>query len=118
MSSRLSRITNWEELAEEASYNAKMLAAKCGVSIRQLERVFLVQTLKSPQQWLDELRLQRAIPLIEQGLSVKEISFRLGYKQSSHFSRAFKRFHGVAPTGLFPPAISICRSEIRHVALR
>ena len=38
MSSRLRRVTNWAELAEESSYSAKILADRCGVSLRQLER--------------------------------------------------------------------------------
>ena len=100
MASRLIRVTNWEGLAEEAGYNAKKLAERCGVSLRQLERFIPRATGKPPQQWLNYLRQQKAIGLIASGASVKETSFRLGYKQSSHFSRAFKRFHGVAPSEL------------------
>jgi len=100
MASRLTRITNWEGLAEEASYNAKKLAARCGVSRRQLERFMPQATGKTPQQWLNDLRQQKAFELIASGQSVKEVSIRLGYKQASHFSRDFKRFHGVPPSEL------------------
>jgi AraC-like DNA-binding protein len=106
MASRLIRVTNWEELAEEAGYNAKKLAERCGVSRRQLERYFPRVTGKTPQQWLNYLRQQKALELIASGQSVKEVSFRLGYKQSSHFSREFKRFHGVAPSELPAPDFS------------
>src|SRR5881296_300705 len=100
MSSRLARFTNWPQLAGEANYNAKKLAERCGVSLRQLERFLPQATGKTPQRWLNELRQQKAFELIASGHSVKEVSFRLGYKQSSHFSREFKRFHGVAPSEL------------------
>ena len=100
MASRLIRVHNWEELAEEAGYNAKKLAERCGISLRQLERFIPRATGKPPQQWLNYLRQQKAVELIASGLSVKEASFQLGYKQLSHFSREFKRFHGVAPSEL------------------
>ena len=100
MPSRLIRVTNWEGLAEEAGYNAKKLAERCGVSLRQLERFIPTATGKTPQQWLNYLRQQKAFELIASGQSVKEVSFLLGYKQTSHFSREFKRYHGVAPSEL------------------
>jgi AraC-like DNA-binding protein len=106
MSSRLRRVTNWAELAEESSYSAKILADRCGVSLRQLERYIPRVAGKTPQRWLNELRQQKAMELIASGQSVKEVSFRLGYKQSSHFSREFKRFHGVAPSELPAPDFS------------
>jgi len=100
MRSRLSRVTNWEGLAEEAGYNVKKLAERCGVSRRQLERFFPQATGKTPQQWLNYLRQQKAFELIASGQSVKAVSIRLRYKQASHFSREFKRFHGVPPSEL------------------
>jgi len=106
MASRLIRITNWEGLAEEASYNAKKLAERCGISLRQLERFIPQATGKTPQQWLNYLRQQKASELIASGQSVKEVSIRLGYKQASHFSREFKRFHGVPPSELLAAEFS------------
>ena len=123
MRSRLSLVTNWEGLAEEAGYNAKKLAERCGVSRRQLERFFPRATGKTPQQWLNYLRQQKAYELIASGQSAKEVAIRLGYKQPSHFSREFKRFHGVPPSELLVAdfsAVSLpdnsCRSETTDVA--
>ena len=123
MRSRLSRVSNWEGLAEEAGYNVKKLAERCGVSRRQLERFFPSATGKTPQQWLNYLRQQKAFQLIASSQSVKEVSIRLGYKQSSHFSREFKRFHGVPPSELLAAAFSSmplpdksCRSKTTNVA--
>ena len=112
-------------MAEEAGYNAKQLAKRCGVSLRQLERFFPKATGKTPQQWLNYLRQQKAFELLTSGQSVKEVSIRLSYKQSSHFSREFKRFHGVPPSELLAADFSFmslpdksCRPVINHVAVR
>ena len=118
MWSRLSRITNWTELAEAANYSAKRLAVECGVSSRQLERFLPKVTGQTPQRWLNEVRQRKAIELILSGQSIKEVSYHLGYKQSSHFSRDFKRFHGVAPTKILAADPATCRREIRRVAMR
>jgi AraC-like DNA-binding protein len=105
-------------LAEQAAYNAKNLAERCGVSLRQLERFFPSAMGLTPQRWLNALRQQKAFRLIASGQSVKEVSICLGYKQSSHFSRQFKQFHGVPPSKLLTRIFLPCRPEISEVALR
>jgi AraC-like DNA-binding protein len=118
MWSRLSLVTNWTELAEVAGYSAKRLAGECGVSLRQLERFFPRVTGMTPQRWLNVLRQKKAVELIASGKSIKEVSYVLGYKQSSHFSRDFKRFYGVAPSEFLATDLSSCRHEIKRVAMR
>ena len=118
MASRLTRVTNWEELAERADYNAKNLAGACGVSLRQLERFFPQAMGLPPQRWLNALRQQKAFALLVSGQSVKEVSICLGYKQSSHFSRQFKQFHGVPPSKILARIFLPCRPEIKPVAAR
>ncbi len=118
MWSRLNRVKSWKALAEVANYRAPGLAQQCGVSLRQLERFLPSLTGMSPQRWLNQLRLQKAVELITLGHSVKVTAYRLGYKQPSHFTRQFKRFHGIAPTEFLARQISPRRSRIRHVARR
>ena len=98
MNSKLYQIKNWLELAHAANYNSRELAKTCGVSVRQLQRFVLCETGKSPQRWLNDLRLRKASSLIENGQTVKEAAHELKYKQRSHFSREFKRYHGVPPS--------------------
>ncbi|MGB8402519.1 MAG: AraC family transcriptional regulator ligand-binding domain-containing protein [Mycobacterium sp.] len=47
---------------------------------------------------LDEVRHQLAVELLEQDLSVEEISRQLGYAETANFTHAFKRWEGTAPS--------------------
>ena len=88
----------WEELAETAGYQANMLAKLCNRSSRQLRRQFQSTVGCSPQRWLDKLRLRAAQEILISGLSVKEVAWTLGFKQSSHFCRQFKTATGMTPS--------------------
>jgi AraC-like DNA-binding protein len=98
MNTRLSYIKNWPELARQANWSAAALAKRCGVSVRTLERYFLKQMEKSPMAWLSEQRQHQAVELLRNGSSVKETALYLGYKQSTNFTRKFKKHWGRCPT--------------------
>ena len=49
------------------------------------------------EQVLDKLRHRRAIALLREGHSIKQVSFRLGFSDPAAFSRAFKRWTGSSP---------------------
>jgi AraC-like DNA-binding protein len=47
---------------------------------------------------LDQVRFETAKRMLQDGgMSITDISQRLGYSDATHFSRAFRRVVGVAP---------------------
>ncbi len=74
------------------------MAELCQVSPRHLRRCCLTRFGRSTQDWLDEQRIVAARWLLREQRSVKSVSYSLGFKQVSHFSRQFKEYHGVTPT--------------------
>ncbi len=97
MRSRLNRVNNWGQLAEKSNYSAQELAKQCNTSLRHLERYFIQVKKQSPHEWLNERRQQKALELLNTSCLAKEVAWQLGYKQAGHFSREFKRYHGVSP---------------------
>jgi AraC family transcriptional regulator len=76
------------------------LAALAGISARHFERAFRQSTGSSPHAYVMERRLQLARDLLidQPELPIEQISFRLGFSSSSHFSTAFRRRTGFTPT--------------------
>lgn len=74
------------------------LAALAGVSIRQLERLFEKHMQTTLDRHYQLIRLQHAQRLLRQTrLSVSEIAIASGFKNASHFSRAYKARYGHGP---------------------
>ena len=106
MNSRLKQIKDWAGVAQRANYCGATLAQQLRFSRRQLER-FIKLTMKKPlSEWLNGLRQQRAMELVSDCRSVKELADKLGYKQASHFSREFHKYHGFPP-GYFVNGASV-----------
>jgi transcriptional regulator GlxA family with amidase domain len=79
----------------------RALATHVNLSASRFRHLFVNQTGCAPGQYLQRLRLRRARLLIERTfLSVKEVMALVGYNDPSHFSRDFRRCHGVPPSEL------------------
>jgi len=62
---------------------------------RDFERIFRT----TPNRWLQQKRLSDAYYLIkERGLKSSEVYLEVGFKDLSHFSQAFKKAYGIAPS--------------------
>lgn len=71
-------------LSEFASYSGRSLAT--------FKRDFLKITELSPAKWLMTRRLDLAENLLKENkLSIKQISYSVGFKTPAHFSTAFKK---------------------------
>lgn len=91
-------LSKCEAFADRANYKAPFLAKLCGVSPRHMRRQFNCVLGKSPQRWLDEYRLRRAMELLCSAKMVKHVSLTLKFKCFSHFCRQFKLFTGMTPS--------------------
>jgi AraC-like DNA-binding protein len=109
----------WEQLAEDAHFDAKELARLCNLSSRQLLREFRRCLGRTPQEWLNERRIVAAQQLLLSGRQIKAVAFELGFKQVSHFCRQFKSTHRMTPSEFALTRTRVeekCRSGITNVA--
>ncbi len=81
------------------------MAEICGMSPDRLRRAFLRETGMLPKHYLESLKLNRAAELLRRReMTVQQIAASLGYADSYHFSRRFKKFAGAAPEHYRNPA--------------
>jgi DNA-binding IclR family transcriptional regulator len=81
----------------------KELAETLYVSYSWFRKVFKEQTGEAPAEYHLNRRLEKARELLaSSGMSVREISESLGFKNQNHFSALFKRKTGRSPTEFRP----------------
>jgi len=74
------------------------LANDLGMSVSGFHHHFKAVTAMSPLQYQKRLRLQEARRLMLGGeLNATDVAFRVGYHDSSHFSREYKGLFGLPP---------------------
>ncbi len=74
------------------------LAYLTGRSLATFKRDFGRTFGCSPGRWLQQKRLQEAHYLIEKGEKASHIYLELGFENLSHFSYAYKKMYGSAPS--------------------
>jgi len=74
------------------------IASELGMSVSGFHHHFKAVTAMSPLQYQKRLRLQEARRLLlGGGLNATDVAFRVGYNDSSHFSREYKSLFGLPP---------------------
>ena len=83
---------------DDAELNQTSLAAAAGVSPRTLNRMFAHRGT-TPMRWVLDRRLELAYEMLaaQRVRTVTEAAYAFGFKDGSHFSRAFSRKFGVPP---------------------
>ena len=82
----------------ETPADSDQVAARAGISRRQLERLFQRYVGQSPAQFYLGLRVSRAHALLnETSLSVAEIAAATGFASSSQLAGRFRRRYGLSP---------------------
>lgn len=53
---------------------------------------------ETPARWITKRRLEEAMVLLKRGMPASSVYLKVGFKNLSHFSTAFKRRFGISPT--------------------
>lgn len=85
------------DFAEDLSLDD--IARRVASSRRQLQRAYSEIGNTTFRDHLTAVRMTRAAQLLTtRGLTVREVAYRVGYRQPAQFAKAFRRHHGVSPS--------------------
>ena len=86
-----------EEFSSELSLDD--IARRVASSRRQLQRAYSEIGQTTFRDHLTQVRMEKAAELLSgRGLTVREVAYRVGYRQPAQFAKAFRRHHGVSPS--------------------
>jgi AraC-like DNA-binding protein len=81
------------------TFQERQAAQHAGLSISQLDRLFVKHLRMTPKQYLEQCRVQAAMELIQgTDLSIKQVSYELGFSSLHYFSRWYRKKTGLTPT--------------------
>lgn len=72
------------------------LAEKCSLSESHFRRYFRQHTGRSPREFITSIRISKAKEFLKQGLTIKEVSRAVGYRDMFYFMRIFKKVAGMS----------------------
>ena len=72
-------------------------ASLSGRSLSTFNREFKERYHNTPKQWLIEKKMSRAFELLQEGKSVTEVAFEVGYANVSNFIKAYKSLYNETP---------------------
>ena len=87
----------------EAEYASELslddIARRVASSRRQLQRAYSEIGETTFRDHLTQVRMEKAAELLSgRGLTVREVAYRVGYRQPAQFAKAFRRHHGLSPS--------------------
>ncbi len=94
---RVARVARKIEASYDEALKLPELAALAGVSISQLERDFVGIFGVTPNVVVNQIRINRALQLLETQKSIATIAYECGFSDQSAFNRRFKGSVGMNP---------------------
>ena len=79
-------------------FKGNILSQQFNYSASYITKVFRDEYNLTPKQYATQLVLQKAVFLLNENLSINEISQELCFSSPENFSRFFKNFYGCAPS--------------------
>lgn len=84
----------------DLNYSIKDIACRLNTSVATLERIVKKSTGHTPNKYIVKKKLERAEVLLgTRKFNIKEIAFMVGFSSASHFTRTYKQYFGITPTG-------------------
>jgi len=80
-------------------FNVTQFSEDLGVSRSMLFNKIRAWTNSTPNEFIQEIRLNHAAKLLELNkLNISEVSYQVGFKRSKYFSQCFQKKYGVTPS--------------------
>ncbi|WP_213804316.1 GlxA family transcriptional regulator [Granulicella sp. dw_53] len=96
--SAVMKVQLWLQTLTSESTTIDKMAAKAKLGERTFLRRFQKATGHSPTEYVQQLKVQKARELLEfTTLSLKEISWKVGYEDVGFFRKTFQKFIGLPP---------------------
>jgi transcriptional regulator GlxA family with amidase domain len=90
----------WMETHFQKPLNIERIASEIGMGTRNFMRRFKHATGDTPLMYLQRIRIEKAKHVLEiTQTGIDEITYQVGYEDSSSFRRLFKRITGLSPGG-------------------
>lgn len=90
--------TDWVRIAHDAGYCVDTAERHCGISTRQLFRIFVAEMGCGPKKWFKRRQLELGRSVLIRTGCVKIAAYESGYTQVPNFCRDFKKEFG-CPAG-------------------
>lgn len=87
-----------DRFLDDSSFTVEQMAKEVGTSSPQLYRKVKAITGMSPNEFIRNIRLKRGAQLLKRsGMTVSEISYKVGFGNPKYFSRCFSQQFGCSP---------------------
>ncbi|WP_256710216.1 response regulator [Paenibacillus sp. FSL H8-0548] len=94
----MKQITDFIERHYSENIKLETLAELFNYNSGYLGKMFKSYTGEHFNTYLDQVRIQHAIELLQEGLKVHQVSERVGYANVDYFHSKFKKYKGVSPS--------------------
>lgn len=99
MPQQIARAIKYMEDHLHEPLKVEAIANKVGWSHEHFTRSFASQTGRTPREMVLQLRIERACQLLmDEGRSIKQVAFEVGFADENYFSRMFKEVKGTTAT--------------------
>ena len=87
-----------EDMGKHHSFSLENAASTFGINKYKFIRLFKQETGFTPNVYFINERIKQSKVLLKQGMPIRDVAFKTGFYDYSHFNRHFKSFTGVAPS--------------------